>query len=67
MEENEGAVESACRVSGDEAFEEVLEVVGDTRVLKPALLLDLEGFRPKVDCVMNFGCEWERRSELDEK
>jgi hypothetical protein len=33
----------------------------------PALLFDLVGDFEYEDCVTNFGCEWDRRSELDEK
>jgi hypothetical protein len=36
-------------------------------VLKPLLLFDLDGVFIYEDCVTNFGWEWERRSELEEK
>jgi hypothetical protein len=60
-------VESACRVLGDEAFEEVAELVGEIIVLNPVLLLDLDGVCEYDGCVTNFGCECDRRSGLDEK
>ena len=41
--------------------------VGDIIVPKPVLLFDLEGSFEYDDCVTNFGWEWDRRSELDEK
>lgn len=60
-------MESACNVWGEDSPDEVLELVGETVVLKEALLLDLGALCPKEDCVMNFGWEWDRRSEVEEK
>ena len=54
-------------VLGEDAAEELAELVGDTIVLKAVLLFDLDGVFEYEDCVTNLGCEWDRRSELDEK
>lgn len=59
-------MESACNVLGDEVPEEVAEFEGEIMDSKAVLLFDLEGVG-EYDCVMNLGCECDRRSELDEK
>jgi len=66
VEEKEGAVESAGIVLGDDCAEEEAELEGDIIEPKPELLFDLDGLEYD-DCVTNLGCEWDRRSELDEK
>ena len=67
VEEKEGAVESACRVLGEDSVEEDVELLGETIVSNPVLLFGLDGGLGYDDCVTNFGCEWDRRSVLDEK
>lgn len=52
---------------GDEGAVESGEFVGEIMVLKLLLLLDRDGDFEYAGCVTNFGCEWERRSGLDEK
>jgi hypothetical protein len=60
-------VESACNVLGEDVVEEEVELLGETIVLKVVLLFDLDGDFEYEDCVTNLGCEWDRRSGLDEK
>jgi hypothetical protein len=57
VDENEGAVESACNVLGEDSMEENSELLGETIVPKPVLLFDLEGVCGYEDCGTNFGCE----------
>lgn len=67
MEESDGAVESAFTVRGEDFVEEVGELLGDIKVSKAVLLCDLANGVEYDECVANFGCEWDRRSEFDEK
>jgi len=53
-------------VLGDDCPEEDVELEGDIIEPKPEVLFDLDGLEYD-DCVTNLGCEWDRRSELDEK
>lgn len=48
-------------------MDEEAELEGETIVLKEVLLFDLDGDFEYEDCVTNLGCEWDRRSGLDEK
>lgn len=67
VDEYDGAVDSAINVLGDEGVEEGDEFEGEIMVLKPLLLFDLDGLFEYEGCVTNFGCECDRRSELEEK
>ena len=60
-------MESACKVLGEEFVEDEVELEGEIRVLNVVLLFDLESELEYEDCDTNLGCEWDRRSGLDEK
>lgn len=66
VEEKEGAEESAGSVLGEELTDEDAELEGEW-MLKVLLDLDLVGVLENEGWVMNFGCEWDRRSGPDEK
>ena len=68
VEENEGAVESAWSVLGDDSVDEVGELDGDDiRLPRPRVLFDLARLEYPAGWVTNLGCEWDRRSALEEK
>jgi hypothetical protein len=67
VELNDGAVESACNVRGDDGFEDCGELEGEIRPLYPVLNLGLEGGFENDDCAGANLPECVRLSELEEK